>query len=156
MPKNYYNIRDSYTDYQAESQDPVDIQTYISIANGFMKFLMRNFFLKGELSMPERLGILQIVGKKVKIKIEDGGIKGLAPDWKETKKLWETDDKAKSEKKLVYHFNEHTNGVRYKMHWYKSRVLVSNKTLYNLVFTRTNKRIMASLVQQGKEYLIKN
>ena len=103
-----------------------------------------------------QLGKLSIYGKKVKVKVEDGQIKGLAPDWVKTKELWESDKEAKKNKQLVYHFNEETNGIRYKFSWSKNRVLVSNKTLYNLRMTRTNKRELSKLVKEGKEYLIKN
>ena len=106
--------------------------------------------------LTERLGKLSIFGKKVKVRIEDGEIKGLAPDWVKTKELWESDSTAKERKQLVYHFNEDTNGIRYKFSWSKNRVLVSNKTLYTLRMTRTNKRELSKLVREGKEYLIKD
>lgn len=156
MPKNYYNIRDSYyKSYKKDSDNPVDVKDYVSICNGFMKFLMRKLFEEGTVLIPERMGTLNIVGRKVKISFEDGKIKGLAPDWASTKELWKEDPLAAKEKKLVYHFNEDTNGIRYKFTWSKARVLAPNKTLYNLKMTRTNKRILSSLIKQGKEYLIK-
>ncbi len=155
MAGNHCNIRDSYKLYSKEVDEAVDMKTYISIANGFMKFLMRKLFNKGLILIPERLGTLQIVGKKVKISLDNGEIKGLAPDWKETKLLWERDAEAKQNKQLVYHFNEETNGIRYRFFWSKARVLVANKSLYNLKMTRTNKRILSALIKQGKEYLIK-
>ena len=92
----------------------------------------------------------------VALYIEDGEIKGLAPDWVKTKQLWDSDTEAKENKQLVYHFNEETNGIRYKFSWSKNRVLVSNKTLYNLRMTRSNKRELSKLVREGKEYLIKD
>lgn len=154
--KDFYNIRDSYIVYKNTSNNPVAINQYIEIAKKFMKFLSSELLDKGEINIPERLGKLNIFGKKVKIVIEDNQIKGLAPDWAETKKLWEKDPEAKENKQLAYHFNENTNGIRYKICWSKNRVLVSNKTLYNLRMTRTNKRALSNLVKEGKEYLIKN
>jgi len=155
MPKRYHNTRDSYKTYVKNTDNPVSVSVYLSIINGFMQFLMGKLFIRGEIQLPERLGKLQIVGKKVNVRIEDGKIKGLAPDWAETKKLWDEDSKAKKEKQLVYHFNEETNGIRYRFFWSKARALVANKTLYNLKLTRTNKRILSSLIKDGKEYLIK-
>ena len=134
---------------------PTDVNTYIAIINGFMKFFTAKLFDTGGVMLPERLGNLQIVGRKVKVKIEDGEIKGLAPDWANTKKLWKEDEEAKANKQLVYHFNEHTNYVRYRLFWSKARALVTNKTLYSLVLTRTNKRAVSKLIKAGKEYLIK-
>jgi hypothetical protein len=154
--KDYHNIRDSYKLYKETVDNPVDIKIYISIVNGFMKFLIRRLFEKGELLLPERLGKLFIIGKKVNVKIQDGKIKGLAPDWASTKELWESDPEAKANKVLIYHFNEETNGIRYKIFWSKERVLVPNKTLYNLRMTRKNKRTISKIIKSGKEFLIKN
>lgn len=154
--KGFYNSRDSYIVYKNLSDNPINISQYVQIVNQFMKFLINRLFEKGQVSLPEKLGNLQIVGKKVKVKIEDGQIKGLAPDWVKTKELWEKDAEAKKNKQLVYHFNEQTNGVRYRFFWSKNRVLVSNKTLFNIKMTRTNKRTLSQLVKNGKEYLIKD
>lgn len=156
MKKNFYNTRDTYIIYKNMSSDPVTPNTYVEINNKFMKFLFNKLLETGEIIIPERLGRLSIFGKKVKVKIEGDKIKGLAPDWVKTKELWDKDPVAKENKQLVYHFNEDTNGIRYKFFWGKNRVLVSNKTLYNLRMTRTNKRTLSALVKKGKEYLIKN
>ena len=154
--KKFYNTRDSYVVYKNMSVNPINISQYVQIINHFMKFLSSKLLSTGEIIIPERLGKLSIFGKKVKIRIEDGEIKGLAPDWVKTKELWDSDSIAKQNKQLVYHFNEETNGIRYKFAWSKNRVLVSNKTLYNLRMTRSNKRELSKLVREGREYLIKN
>ena len=154
--KKFYNTRDSYVVYKNMSVNPINISQYVQIINHFMKFLSSKLLSTGEINIPERLGKLSIFGKKVNVRIEDGEIKGLAPDWVKTKQLWESDEEAKNNKQLVYHFNEETNGIRYKFFWSKNRVLVSNKTLYNLRMTRSNKRELSRLVREGKEYLIKD
>ena len=152
--KKFYNTRDSYVVYKNMSVNPINISQYVQIINHFMKFLSSKLLSTGEIILPERLGRLSIFGKKVNVRIEDGEIKGLAPDWVKTKQLWDSDEEAKNNKQLVYHFNEETNGIRYKFSWSKNRVLVSNKTLYNLRMTRSNKRELSKLVREGKEYLI--
>ena len=154
--KKFYNTRDSYVVYKNMSDNPINISEYVQIINQFMKFLILKLLSTGEIILPERLGRLSIFGKKVNVRIENGEIKGLAPDWVKTKQLWDSDEEAKNNKQLVYHFNEETNGIRYKFFWSKNRVLVSNKTLYNLRMTRTNKRALSNLVKEGKEYLIKD
>lgn len=154
--RNFYNTRDSYIIYKSVSKDPLEVSKYVEITNLFMKFLSNKLLEKGSIIIPERLGNLSIIGKKIKVRIEEGKIKGLAPDWVKTKELWEEDSQAKLEKQLVYHFNENTNGIRYKYSWSKNRVLVTNKTLYNLKMTRENKRNLSKLVTEGKEYLIKD
>ena len=154
--KKFYNTRDSYVVYKNMSDNPINISEYVQIINHFIKFLITKLLTTGEINIPERLGRLSIFGKKVNVRIEDGEIKGLAPDWVKTKQLWDSDEEAKNNKQLVYHFNEETNGIRYKFSWSKNRVLVSNKTLYNLRMTRSNKRELSKLVREGKEYLIKD
>ena len=154
--KKFFNTRDSYVVYKNMSANPINISQYVQITNHFMKFLITKLLTTGEINIPERLGRLSIFGKKVNVRIEDGEIKGLAPDWVKTKQLWDSDEEAKNNKQLVYHFNEETNGIRYKFSWSKNRVLVSNKTLYNLRMTRSNKRELSKLVREGKEYLIKD
>lgn len=154
--KKFFNTRDSYVVYKNISANPINISQYVQITNHFMKFLITKLLTTGEINIPERLGKLSIFGKKVNVRIEDGEIKGLAPDWVKTKQLWDSDEVAKNNKQLVYHFNEETNGIRYKFSWSKNRVLVSNKTLYNLRMTRSNKRELSRLVREGKEYLIKD
>lgn len=154
--KKFYNTRDSYIVYKNMSVNPINISQYVQIINHFMKFLSSKLLSTGEIILPDRLGRLSIFGKKVNVRIEDGEIKGLAPDWVKTKQLWESDEEAKNNKQLVYHFNEETNGIRYKFAWSKNRVLVSNKTLYNLRMTRSNKRELSRLVREGKEFLIKD
>lgn len=154
--KKFYNTRDSYVVYKNMSVNPINISQYVQIINHFMKFLSSKLLSTGEIIIPERLGKLSIFGKKVNIRIENDEIKGLAPDWVKTKELWDSDPIAKQNKQLVYHFNEETNGIRYKFAWSKNRVLVSNKTLYNLRMTRSNKRELSKLIREGKEYLIIN
>jgi hypothetical protein len=155
MNKKFHNLRGSYKSYTENSRNPMTVDIYLSIVKGFIKFLMAKLFQTGEIKLPERMGILTITGKKVKVEYEDGKIKGLAPNWAETKRFWAENPVAKAAKQLIYHFNEETNGVRYKFTWSKSRVLAANKTLYDLRMTRTNKRLLSSLVKGGKEYIIK-
>ena len=153
--KNYFNTRDSYIVYKNMSDNPINITQYVQINNQFMKFLMSKLFETGEINIPERLGKLTISGKKVKVRIEDGEIKGLAPDWVKTKELWDNNPKAKEEKKLLYHTNNHTDNTIYKFLWSKNRILITNKILYSLRMTRDNKRKVYSLINNGKKYVTK-
>lgn len=156
MTRTDSNIRKSYKLYKSTTKNPVDIKTYIKIANDYNKFLMERVLDGEEVTLPSNMGTISIVGYKQKIKFDEQGLPILPPDWVETKKLWESNEKAKEEKKLVYQLNEHTNGVRYKIHWSKRRILIEHKTLYSLRMTRTNKRLVNEAINQGKEFLIKS
>lgn len=153
---NHLNSRDSYQIYRAKSSNPVDVKTYLDICYKFNKFVVGKVLEGHTVVFPSRLGKLSVVGKKVTPRVVDGEIKGLAPDWVGTKALWDRNPQARENKQLVYHFNEHTDNVRYKFIWSKNRVLVTNKTAYSLKLTRTNKRKLSSLIKEGKEYYIKD
>ena len=147
------NLRDSYKFYKAESINSVDIKMYLDIVHGHLKFMMNKVLEGEEITLPSRFGTLSIIGKKQNIRFdEQGNVQGLAPDWVRTKELWDRNEEAKKNKQLVYCTNEHTSSIRYKFLWSKNRVLVTNKTLYALKMTRTNKREVSNRVKNGKEY----
>lgn len=156
MQKTDLNIRSSYKRYSKEVETPVEINDFISIANGYMEFLMQKVREGEEVTMPARIGTLFIQGTKKNLKFNKDGIPLLPPNWGETKKLWDRNPDAKATKKIVYCLNEETNGVVYKVNWSKNRVPIENKIYYNLILTRDNKRAIHNKIKQGKEYLIKS
>tara|TARA_R110000803_G_scaffold45536_1_gene95918 strand:+ start:749 stop:1210 length:462 start_codon:yes stop_codon:yes gene_type:complete len=147
------NLRESYKLYKETVENPTDIQQYLLIAADYNKFLMDKVLKGKEVTLPSRMGTLSIVGRKQKIRFDDEGkVVGLAPDWVKTKELWDSNPKAKAEKKRVFHLNSGTGGVRYKFLWSKKHVLVQNKTLYSLRLTRTNKRAVHANILNGAQY----
>lgn len=156
MQKTDLNIRSSFKRYSKEVETPVEVNSFISIANGYMEFLMQKVREGEEVTMPARLGTLFIQGTKKNLKFNKDGIPLLPPNWGETKKLWDKNPDAKATKKIVYCLNEETNGVVYKVNWSKNRVPIENKIYYNLILTRDNKRAIHNRIKQGKEYLIKS
>lgn len=147
------NLRDSYKTYKETAENPTDIKTYLLVAAEYNKFLINKVLEGKEVTLPSRMGTLSIVGRHQKIRFDgEGKIIGAAPDWVKTKKLWEDNPQAKKEKKLLYHINAHTEGVRYKFLWSKKNVLVENKTLYSLRLTRTNKRAVHKKILEGAQY----
>lgn len=149
------NIRSSYKNYREKSDSPVSEKEYCKIVNKFNKFIMANILSGEEIRIPAKMGTISVKGKKTKISYDEQGfVRGLSVDQKATMELWGRCQECKEKKQLVYHLNEHTGGVRYKYFWSKDRVLVTNKTFYNMIFTRTNKRLLSQLIQQGREYYI--
>jgi len=149
------SIRTSYKTYTDNSTQPVEKKEYVSIANGFMKFVMDKVLDGENVKLPVKFGSLYISGKKVNPKLnEEGKIINLAPDWVKTKQLWETCEDCKKDKQLVYHFNEHTNGIKYRYNWSKKNLISRNKILYSLVLSRSNKRALFQKIKEGKEYII--
>ena len=118
---DFKTLVDTYADCPVE----VSKKRYIEICKAFFKFLMQKVLDGESVTLPGRLGKIEITGKKVKPIIgKDGQIKGLAPDWVNTKKLWDSNPEAKEKKTIVYHFNEHSNGIRYKFRWNKATMNV--------------------------------
>lgn len=150
------NIRNSYKDYKKKSDNPVDINTYITLTTGFIRYLMNLIFEGNEVVFPARLGTFSIVGRKQKLKIEDGKIKGLSPNWVKTKELWKSSEDARLRKQLVYNTNDHSDNLRFKFMWSKKRSVVENKTLYTLIMTRANKRELSKRLKEGSEYYSQN
>ena len=157
------NIKDSYTFYRKYYKEGIPncdyrngIPVYIEIVNGFMKFIMKKVFDGFDVRLGAKLGTLMIRGKKVKPYIDkEGNIKGVAPNYGETKKLWAKDSKAKEEKTIIYCFNEHSNGIGYRLLWNKEGVIVKNKSMYGMSFSRANRREVNRLVvEENREYLI--
>ena len=162
MNKNFLNLSDSYYEYRKNqnltkgSVGVVNKKEYLEILKEFMKFLAKRLLEKGEISLPERIGQVYVIGTKPIVEVVEGKIKGLAVDWNATKKLWEEDSKEKEKKTIVYLFNEETNGIRYRFFWCRRGVYLANKTLYDLDMTRTNKRDLCSHIKNGQEYLLKS
>lgn len=154
MKNNLCTARKSYEQYKNKHENPLEQKQYLEILYGFFDYMIEQLLESKEISIPCKLGSLQIIGKKRQARLVDGEIKGLSPDWKETKKLWESCKECKEKKQLVYHFNEHTNSVRYKFFWSKKNVLIKNKGIYYFKPARGLKRNLAKLIKQGKEFLV--
>lgn len=146
-------LRDSYKLYQSISEGPVKLKMYLQITLGFLKFIMDKVSDGKDVKLPCELGILGVRGKKQKPRLnDDGEIVGLAPDWVGTKKLWDENPEAKTKRQLLYHFNEHSGGTRYKVVWFKKGFKFKNKSIYSIKLSRGNKRIISNLIKGGKEY----
>jgi hypothetical protein len=146
------SIKDSYQQYKEKSEAPVSLKEYLLIAAEFNQFLISQVLKGKEVTLPSNMGTLAIIGRKTKIKFEEGKVLGLAPDWVRTKQYWLDNPKAKAKKKILFHENNHTDGVRYKFLWSKKRVLVPNKTMYALRLTRANKRAVSKKITEGAQY----
>lgn len=153
--KTSIGIRQSYQLYKQDIKNPVKIEEYITINEEFMGFLMDRLLSGQMVKLPEGLGTLEFVGKKIKPNLdENGNIKGLSPNWAATNKFWKDNPEAKERKEVIFHFNEHSNGIRYKMYWSKKHVFIQNKDFYSFILSRENKRKFNSAILNGTEFLV--
>lgn len=89
--------------------------------------------------MPSGLGYVRI--GKYKPKTYTG--KSLSVDYKASKKYG----------KRIYHLNEHSNGYKFRLFWSKLPYTFSDRYKYQLVFVRSNKRRLAQLIFNHKDYI---
>ena len=135
----------------------VPYMTYLNVVTKFIEFTAKQILSGRLVKLPEGCGNMIIEGKKIVVRFdEDGNIKNLAPDWVNTKKLWDSNPQAKAEKKLLYHFNEHSAGIRYRLNWEKKLINIPNKILYGFILSRSNKRTIWKAVKEGTEYKLNN
>ena len=80
---------------------PLNKIQYLKLMNGFSEHMMEEVIKGKAVAIPEKLGVVQVVGKKTKIKVTENGIEGLTPDWISTKKLWSTCEECKLKKQKV-------------------------------------------------------
>jgi hypothetical protein len=151
------NLRDSYKYYKNNYEAKVDVKTYVLIVNGLMQFIIKKLFSAFDIILPYRLGMLCIRGKKIEpIVTEEGDIRGIAPDWGKTRKLWREDPIAEANKTRIFCFNEHSNGIKYRILWLKRNAIFKNKTIYGLAVAKDNRRTFAKGVKDGAEYIVQN
>ena len=151
------NILSAYKTYrETGGTAKVSRKEFCRVNNDFNKFIMEFVFQGDEVRLPEKMGTISVKGRKIKTKVDEelGRIVNQQPDYGETNKLWAKCPECKERKQMIYHLNEHTDGIRYKFFWSKEKMIVQNKLFYAMQFTRTNKRYVSYLIQQGKEYYV--
>lgn len=142
--KSDYKLKDIYKLYKEENFEGLQVEysLYSKVLKDFNKLLVEHIIEDPEgIKLPLNLGHIRVRKSKVDL------TKSLIPDWKATNELWDRNEKAKADKKLVYHLNEHREGYKYKILWDKSRAKVKNKTFYFFIPTRNFKRTLAKTLK---------
>lgn len=124
---NYKNQIDTNTQYD------VDLKTYKTIVTDYFKYI-RDEIMQNckEVKLPCRLGTLQIIKHQPK---EFSG-KSLRWDWKATKETG----------KPIYLLNDHSSYFKYRFYWCKKNCLLTNKSKYQFIASRENKRTLAQII----------
>lgn len=136
---NSYTIT-SFYNYYLDNIEPdtvydIPYSVYRKIVTEYFQYMRDELIEKGKrVRMPNRMGTLQIVKHQPKF----WDRRSLRLDYNETKKTG----------KIVYLLNEHSNFYKYRCHWDKTDILTHNKTWYQLVMTRSNKRRLAAIIKQ--------
>lgn len=133
-----YTIASFYNDYlgsiERDTVYDIDYNTYRAIVTDYFKHLQHQVIEEGKrIKLPYRLGALQIIKSKPKYLDK----RSLRIDYQATKQTG----------KLIFLLNEHSDMYKYRFLWSKTDVMVPNKSKYQLVATRANKRRLAQIIK---------
>jgi ferric iron reductase protein FhuF len=148
------SIITSYPYYKETCEEkPVTLNVYKDIAAMYSQFLIEMMIEKHTVSLPHRMGKLLVEGKKITPEFdEDGNIKNLSIDFHRTNKLWAEDPEAKKNKVKVYHTNNHSGKIRYKIKWSKRNMVGSYKWLFAFKLAKHPRKRFVSLFKAGVEF----
>lgn len=135
--KQSYTTYDIYNNY--DKKDQIPYSTFRNIVDKLNDSILSVLQNGQNYKLPCSLGTVQIVKYKPKGYNEHS----LSIDFNESKKL----------DKRIYHLNEHSNGYKYRLYWSKQPFSFTNRYKYQLCFTRANKRQLAQLIFNNKDYL---
>ena len=128
-----YTIASFYNDYlssiESDTVYDIDYNKYRAIVTDYFKYLQKQLIDEGN-----RMGTLQIIKSRPKHLDK----RSLRIDYQATKQTG----------KLVFLLNEHSDMFKYRFLWSKVDMMVPNKSKYQLVATRANKRNLAQIIKQ--------
>lgn len=130
-----------YKAFCAENKDiDISYSRFKRILESFNEILRESILERSEgFKMPSALGYIQIV----KYKPKSYTAKSLSVDYKASNDLG----------KRIYHLNEHSNGYKYRLFWSKVPYTFENRYKYQLCLVRQNKRHLAQLIFNHKDYI---
>lgn len=133
-----YTIPSFYNAYidDVEKNTVYDIpySIYRQIVTEYFQYLRDQLIEESKcVRLPYRLGSVQIVKHRPKYYDK----RSLRIDYQASKQY----------NKVVFLTNEHSNFYKYRCYWNKQNVLVPNKTKYQLILTRANKRNLAQIIK---------
>lgn len=138
--KQSATIRDMYAQYHKDNKNDVSYNTFKTILNEFNSELKNCLLESSEgFKMPFGLGYVQIVKYKPKSYTK----KSLSIDYKSSAQCG----------KIIYHLNEHSNGYKYRLYWSKIPQTFPDRYKYQLQLVRQNKRHLAQLIFNHKDYI---
>lgn len=133
-----YTIASFYNDYlnniERDTVYDIDYTKYRAIITDYFKYLQNQLIEEGKrVKLPYRMGTLQIIKSRPKHLDK----RSLRIDYQATKQTG----------KLVLLLNEHSDMFKMRCWWNKTDMMVPNKSKYQLVLTRANKRRMAVIIK---------
>lgn len=133
-----YTIASFYNDYltniEPDTVYDIDYTKYRAIVTDYFMYLRQKLIEEGKMiKLPYRMGNVQIIKSKPKHLDK----RSLRIDYQATKEY----------NKLILLTNEHSDYFKYRYWWNKVDMMVPNKSQYQLVATRANKRRLAQIIK---------
>jgi len=138
-------MKDIYNDYIKDKLygDPyyISFDTFRNLSKEYTEYMMdRIIYHADTIKLPFRLGFLSVYKRKPKTLCSTT----LSIDWEESRRYH----------KVIRHSNDHTGGFKYRFFWSKIKCMMVNKDFYKVIFSRTNKRLLAKAIKSGNyDYL---
>lgn len=139
--KKSYTISDMYKAYTKENEAlDVPYLRFKRILDSVNEVIKESILDGSEgFKMPYGLGFVQIG----KYRPKSYTSKSLSKDYKASKEYG----------KPIYHLNEHSDGYKYRLYWSKVPRTFPDRYKYQLNLVRANKRYLAQLIFQHKDYI---
>lgn len=133
-----YTIASFYNDYldsiEKDTVYDINYTKYRAIVTDYFQYLRQKLIEEGKMiKLPYRMGNVQIIKSRPKHLDK----RSLRIDYQATKQ----------ENKLILLLNEHSDFFKYRYWWNKLDMMVPNKSQYQLVATRANKRRLAQIIK---------
>lgn len=133
-----YTIASFYNDYlttiEPDTVYDIDYTKYRAIITDYFKHLQHKLIEEGKMiKLPYRMGNVQVIKKRPKYLDK----RSLRIDYQATKQY----------NKLILLTNEHSDYMKYRYWWNKIDMVVPNKSKYQLVATRANKRRLCQIIK---------
>ena len=105
-----------------------------------------------EYIFPCKIGKIELRKIKTEVSIDSDGniVNKLPTNWKETRKLWNENPKAKENKVKIKFTNEHTDGYTFRIVYLRSKANYKNKSVYKIKFNRIMKRDLSKSIFKGR------
>lgn len=147
--------KDFYKVYKKLAVNRMDYQTFNKVLfnkdNGLFAEIIKMLIFEAYIwTLPEYLGKIAITKRKFKINLLSNGevdLRGRLVDWKATKELWESDDRHKEKKTLVYLRRKDIFCIKW---FYTKKYTVFNKSIgyYSFEPVRTLKSYLEQCVKE--------
>lgn len=151
-PKSEFRTasKENYKRFKAENPSiDISFKEYDALLRSInLEYSIRILETGNVVKLPYGLGGLSINKKKGKKIYSDGNGDHicLPVNWKETLK----------EKKVIYHFNEHTDGFHCKWYWIKSMSKIKYKEIWSFRICKKNSQLLtAYCFNTEKKYYLK-